>query len=457
MVIHRQMLILTIGCIFFAAVWAGTAAEQCVSLEPTGVNPEPIEVPTGSAYPTFPTEESILLDLRNRQNTVELRKHAWSVYAGIVRDSSRSGVPVWETWYLKCDVFSNLASDPSCQALRARKDERRGAFFMEVPPELSGLPAGQKTVATTIFFNKEAGRHILDRQLWCQKALCDLNGNLDKLHAPQAERMIPPFPRRSIVVKAIWPDDPVKPGDKIPVWNALWPTTSGETHVPNSWPDSDRLTLENPSIPCQLPPSGNRVSISCFYTIPTGNGYWILLGLHIMTKEVSGWTWSTFWWHPRPDVGRYAAERPDEQVISKGCWRNYLMDTTLSTDTPYEPNPCNWWEGAGCGKKVMFNPYLEAGKKDGIISNCVGCHQKALFKPQGFADQGVTRGKIPLEDSYFSGAVTTDYLWSVSENAYGTLPAFPTMVLFSRNTAPQTSPPSNSRQRRLGGQKAAGR
>src|SRR5262249_12531451 len=63
----------------------------------------------------------------------------------------------------------------------------------------------------------------------------------------------------------------------------------------------------------------------------------ILVGLHVSTKELDDWTWSTFWWHDKPDVGPFAKGRPP--ALGKP-WSNYLMDVAFDAEVPRErPKP----------------------------------------------------------------------------------------------------------------------
>jgi hypothetical protein len=119
-----------------------------------------------------------------------------------------------------------------------------------------------------------------------------------------------------------------------------------------------------------------------------------LVAAHVTTKEIPDWTWQTYWWHDAPDSGRFAANRPTEL---RGVAASYLMDATYSTDAP------------------CFNPWLEARFPDGVASNCVTCHQRAVV---GAADYlPVTHGRLRGDDPYFRGHPSTDFLWSVAFEA----------------------------------------
>jgi hypothetical protein len=119
-----------------------------------------------------------------------------------------------------------------------------------------------------------------------------------------------------------------------------------------------------------------------------------LVAAHVTTKEIPDWTWQTYWWHDAPDVGRFAADRPAEL---HGVAASYLMDATYTTDAP------------------CFNPWLEARFPDGVASNCVTCHQRAVVGAEDYLP--VTHGRLRTDDPYFRGHLATDFLWSVAFEA----------------------------------------
>jgi hypothetical protein len=128
-----------------------------------------------------------------------------------------------------------------------------------------------------------------------------------------------------------------------------------------------------------------------------------LVGFHFTTKEIPDWVWATLWWHDEPDSGPFAANRPSEVM---GVWRNYLMAEAYSMDTPNE---------ADGTARIAFNPWLEAGFRDGAKSNCMTCHRRAVFagQPSDRAFLPVTRGTPPSTDPRFQRATSVDFLWSL--------------------------------------------
>ena len=88
--------------------------------------------------------------------------------------------------------------------------------------------------------------------------------------------------------------------------------------------------------------------------------YLVLMGLHLTTREIPNWTWSTFWWNSDPS-NEFAQERPYLPLP----WRNYVMDTTLDMEKPMVPRG---------SPKAIFNPWLELQSNllaEPASSNCI--------------------------------------------------------------------------------------
>ena len=66
--------------------------------------------------------------------------------------------------------------------------------------------------------------------------------------------------------------------------------------------------------------------------------------------------------------------------------------------------------GAPC-----FNPWLEARFPDGMRSNCVTCHQRAVVGATDYLP--VTTGRLRDDDTYFAGHAPTDFVWSIAFEA----------------------------------------
>ena len=274
--------------------------------------------------------------------------------------------------------------------------------------------------------------------------------NRSRPSTPVAARRIPDFPARSIVLKTDW--RVVSPcanfGGKnvIGVWDRnLAPSGLGTPPSYNEWEkvvhvqtaDEDRrLGIIRNSVQCQSqdpPPGDTPTPIASFYhfrvtpenlgeinLVPGVNGgaliddYVVLVGIHVITREIPDWVWATFWWYPTTDAPNFGDDRP-VSLENSTAWRHYLMDTTLSEQTPLEQQCVP--TGSPCRAKICFNPYLEVAQPNGFASNCMTCHAKAVYPPPDDRDLPQVRGTIPAESYYFLRSTKLSFLWSLSLNA----------------------------------------
>ncbi|HWA21117.1 MAG TPA: hypothetical protein VG735_01830, partial [Caulobacterales bacterium] len=132
-----------------------------------------------------------------------------------------------------------------------------------------------------------------------------------------------------------------------------------------------------------------------------------LVGLNLMTREIDDWVWAAFWWHDRPDVGPFAADRPPGL---RTPWNNYLMQAAFDAQTPVAE------DGSA---HIAFNPWLEGrfpdgGKGGGTASNCMACHRRASYPASSFLP--VTRGAADFarDPALAPDRLRTSFLWSIA-------------------------------------------
>lgn len=160
--------------------------------------------------------------------------------------------------------------------------------------------------------------------------------------------------------------------------------------------------------------------------------YLVLIAMHVMTREMPGWTLQSFWWDntPQADGSKYAKQRDNvSNPQNPSAFGNYLMASTYGmTD---KDNPAEW--------PVAFNPYIELAASHPIETNCRNCHLRAGF-PSDNAELyslGVdttvaghnTAGYIQTRNGHtpttldtltfrsvvFDSLVMVDFLWSISD------------------------------------------
>ena len=370
----------------------------------------------------FPADEATLLRFRDTDNVSEMRRHAWFVFAGLTQPAP-SGEALWETWFPEADTFQAGPTPAGQRRFKRRFKPPRQLF----DPKQAQPAAPGASLLSFVMFNKDAHDWIRSNNFYRQPQL-DIINNGFPAGTPLADRKIKDFPREAISLKLVWwriKKDTITP---MPVWD-FQPTQSDAMGNPNSkWKrivgvDPTRRTIPPEETTSLSYPEGssartaNVVSIHDFYHfvvtsdnvdsfigVPenerpqTGDAV-ALVGMHFTTKEIPDWVWATLWWHDRPDNGPYAADRP---AVVRNVWRNYLMDVAYSMDTPREydgtPNSC-------------YNPWLEAPLSNGMQSNCMTCHQRAMWEPIRFLP--VTRGSLAPDDPIFENKTKVDFLWSI--------------------------------------------
>jgi hypothetical protein len=303
-----------------------------------------------------------------------------------------------------------------------------------------------KSIRSNVLFNATACEHIRKFRLYDKEVLEKRVAMFYKtpVDAPPEERDIPSFPAASIVTKAFWLTIDAA-GSDITVWDSTDPT--GAICRP-ACARMIEVRPANKGEACNLANLKNGpVLSSCFYNIPVtkeNQGTFkssitvepgdvlVLVGLHIITKEIPDWVWSTFWWNPQANQGRFAADKFDQKII-KGVWRNYLMDTTFSMETPRESQQqrksaslktgciqigCTSTESPSA--KICFNPYLEGNLPDrGQLSNCMNCHKQATFHgivpdPRGLPRRGYLDSAASCFSPENMQLMRLDYLWSLA-------------------------------------------
>ncbi|CAN5236458.1 hypothetical protein BH11MYX1_BH11MYX1_35940 [soil metagenome] len=321
-----------------------------------------------------------------------MRAHGWELWQHLAGGDHLA----WERWAPTERMF---AAAPVAQPkLRAPRPFRHGDTL-----ETESLP-----VMFDVLFDPHAARHVRVQHLNERKVLDTL-----------AE--LPAFPSDATAVKLTWSAVHAHGLTAMPIWDGEPANPDGDGNPDRSLqraiavepdrtviPDGElaEVTLGKRAFHAKVVPLSAFI-VREFASDDLENArraahdpalvagdHVALVAVHVSTKEISDWTWQTYWWHDAPSEGRFAAGRP---VELHGVAANYLMDVTYSAGTP------------------CFNPWLEARFPDGQTSNCVTCHQRAMV---GAADYlPVTHVRLHDDDPYFEGHIQTDFVWSVAFEA----------------------------------------
>jgi len=149
----------------------------------------------------------------------------------------------------------------------------------------------------------------------------------------------------------------------------------------------------------------------------------LLVAMHVGTKEISNWTWQTFYWTPIPSNPGSPGSSLSASLLPsavQGAARHYAANAAYVMTTP------NNSPSRDAGSMFGYNPYLEGGFgpstfnvpnlyqpsfKYGMQCNCMSCHSLAVPLPNG----GYTT------DQYISvtapiickSQVRLDFAWSI--------------------------------------------
>jgi hypothetical protein len=402
----------------------------------------------------FPFDATKLAELRDRGDLGAMRRHAWMVLAGLTQPA-KSGGALFETWFRSDDVFRF----PQAQAARKRPLTHR----FETPRQLRARgphaqAAGQSLFSFTLF-NRELRSHIVQYQLYDQRQLQRLHDDFAQKNTPPAERKIPDFPVAAVALKLIW--WPVAKGARtpLPVWDydPVQPADPRHANGPldgataNDLATWRRVVLVDSGAVAPAPDavadalfrgrrsSAHVVSHERFYRVTlsadeakaanqklvgaargvigrelAAGDEMVLIAMHCTTRELPEWTWSSYFWHDRPDDGPKAADRPPATTLG-GVWRNYLMDVSFDSSLPRENDG---------SPHIAYNPYLEARFPNGTLSNCLSCHRRSTWPQVDFLP--ITRGDGSTVDTalfppdgrdpaFTADKVRLDFLWSIGD------------------------------------------
>jgi hypothetical protein len=444
-----------------------------------------VQVPVGTPGPVlgrYPDSSQRLEAMSNQQDEPAMRAHAWAILnvltnAGGGSPSPAPGyTPAWENqgWENKCNLGlapgNGLCGPPTpsgattpCSAF-----PKPSKLLMEAPVQQLSGPG--LSAMSSVWYSAAAAAFIRTHCLNTPDGLRKLAALEEGTGASNPSNQ---FPTDAVIVKLIWalPDD----GNPVGTWSTNMMTRGNPNDeinlgfpnsLNNSWPhvivntdltvrcasrnyDSDK----DPGYSSKT----DAVPINCFYhrkitcqQMPDGVGEvlgWrkpcasgqtsldvILVGFHVITAELKDWVWSTFWWTNHPDSDPLQADRP-ENLRQRGPWGFYSMNTTMSLTTPADI--------VDHGPKICFNPYLEGPQSNGPVSNCMFCHQMAVYRSSGkpavtneiaaghprrcaylTPDSPTCQQQLKSDasgsavllpgDKYFQDATRTHFLWSLA-------------------------------------------
>ncbi|MBD8489305.1 hypothetical protein IFO69_11160 [Echinicola sp. CAU 1574] len=404
----------------------------------------------------FPEDSTILNQWIHEMDTSNIYLHGWGIWTGLTSLTSQKipGDPrnlrVFETWMTPEEMIDSIKNQPIQRSNRAN---------LKVPNQFTHFASKQKTVNDSIFesvsYSPGASDYAIQNKIFMATTLYDMAKN-------QNREEIPFFPTNAITIKPVFKLLPTS-GGQTQFDIATWPGTIDSLAA---FPEKEWNNYVTVDVSGQGDGTNNTFSLDDFihfklndedayflnqeFSENTGNQFnakpgdvAILVGMHVTSREITNWTWQTFWWTADPDnpaapsSKAIADSRPDEL---KGAARHYAMAVAYYMVNPNEP-----YEGENItgSPNYAFNPYLEAGfgpkvfddaisfvdteegKIDtyaGVRTNCMSCHRMATINPEGLSTSSnsktpyVGNAYISRSDSLFEGQLLLDFAWSIQGN-----------------------------------------
>ncbi|MCO6175661.1 hypothetical protein NHF50_11465 [Flavobacterium sp. NRK F10] len=412
----------------------------------------------------FPEDSLKIYQWLADQDTIQINKHAWGIWAGLTEKSNQvykgDTLLVYETWLGVKELADMSANSDKEGGCTKTKTERA---HLSIPKQFihAQVFAKQKAVIDTTF-------NVFESVSYNPAAACFATSNLifnqsvlDSYNKTDGIGKIPDFPANSITTKPVYYAG--KPDDngliRVPVWPGMpskpqvfgyddWHTYV-YVDINNSQPERTLVPVvgENPSGE-QITNASCNVSDFINFKLDSAAAAYLnehqdkgndnfkagdlvfLVAMHVGTKEISNWTWQTYFWSYDPQNPFFPSSKFQADLrpgIITGAAANYSVSSCYAMVWPNQPI------SGGTDKNatpiVSFNPYLEGSfgpnvfsvknnfRKDfqyGIQTNCMTCHALATAKGNvGYA----TDQYIDMKDmSLFKNQVQLDFAWSIQGN-----------------------------------------
>lgn len=453
----------------------------------------PLPNPNIPGY-NFPETEATILNWVNNQpaGTSNIYLHGWGLWTSLTMPSGTSAfglpnAPVYLTWLSKQELVA--LSKTTANAKSATETAARAPRTLGLGPATQLLKFGTnstKDLPSVLLKSKKQGNAAVDPDTAVfetvsyspDAALWILEGRLFLLSTIQAvynagQPEIPVFPNSAVSLKPVYKVISTKNLINgryyaMPAWPgtpAVTPTILKNGFGEEYWPGCVYVDTQNsgPSTAsgidpaCDGPTPATTYGLGDFISIPVnadniaqlkveGQGQadivigdtLILMAMHVTSREITEWTWQTFFWTPNPvsppspSSATIAGARPLGQL--KGAAAHYASSVAYQMIAPNQP--VNGGNNNGL-PVIGYNPYLEADFKAsvfgmsvpvvnpqtgqkwvgqvGVQTNCMTCHALAAVAFQGSGTPYATDFYIARNDPAFKGTVQTDFLWSIAD------------------------------------------
>lgn len=410
----------------------------------------------------FP-EDSLKLNGWIRQGVTDsIYLHGWGIWTGLTSFTNQripgdsAFLRVYETWLTPEEMIDSIKGEPIRRSNRANLKIPNQLTHFEGGGNLKGTQDVNITVHESVSYSPGAANFAIANKIF-------LATTLYQYAVVEKRKEIPFFPTDAITTKPVFKLLDASSGEtKFDI--ASWPGPP-DGLVP--FPEKNWNSYVTVDITNQSQPDGKVFNLNDFihfklndedayyfnkaFTENQGNKFKakpgdiaILVAMHVTSREITNWTWQTFWWAPdadnppAPSSSEIAGLRPAQL---QGAPRHYAMSVAYYMVNPNEPYSGTNVKG---NTNYAFNPYLEAGFGSnvldsalsfvttssgevietyvGVRTNCMSCHRMAtvdstkLNQSQNSITPYVGNSYVSLGDPLFDGQLLLDFAWSVEGN-----------------------------------------
>lgn len=416
----------------------------------------------------FPEDSTKIYSWLQNRDTISITKHAWGIWAGLTASSGQvfqgDSLLVYQTWF-GVDELSEMAASGNkqggCDQMKKNK-----LTSLKVPKQFihAQLFADKNAVIDSTFGSFETVSYSPPAACFATSNLIFNQSTLDTYKVKEGIGKIPSFPNDAITTKPVYfAGKPSKDGlIQVPVWAGTpnpakafgasdW-TTFVYADINNKQPKNKKLvpvnTLNGKPTPAQIQSATCNVSDFINFSVDAEMANYmnqhqdkgapanfvegdiaLLLAMHVSSKEISNWTWQSYFWSYNPDEpfapsAKFAADLRPKQLSNAAA--HYAVTTAYAMVWPNQP--ITGGTNTGVTPVIGFNPYLEAvfgpkvfGFKNkmnpsfeyGVQTNCMTCH--ALATATGSLGYS-TDQYIDMKDKVFVNQVQLDFAWSIQGN-----------------------------------------
>lgn len=424
------------------------------------ITPEDFPTDLGIDDFKFPEDSTKIYDWLKNKDTVNITKHAWGIWAGLTSPSGQvfqgDSLLVFETW-LGVEELSAMSAAGNTQGGcdQIKKTKRTS---LKTPRQFihAQFLTNKNAVIDTVFQTYETVSYSPTAACFATTNLIFNEATLNKFKVINGIGKIPSFPDDAITTKPTY--FAAKPDAngliQVPVWPGIsekaksYPDKDWNTFVyadiSNKQPKNKKLVPVTSSNPTEAQIKAATCNVNDFinfgvdaematYLNEQNNSGFVagdlvlLVAMHVTSKEISNWTWQSFYWTHNPDApiapsSKFAADLRPSQLY--GAASHYAAVTAYAMVWPNQP--ITGGTNTGVTPIIAFNPYLEAGLSKltypnalnpkfnyGVQSNCMTCH--ALATQLGNIDYSADQ-YIDMKDPVFKNQVQLDFAWSIVGN-----------------------------------------